>query len=210
MRIKKIERRGERMGRRSKDLAPTVEADCDASRRTCAGYNAALMRGHPGSRKESSMKPKRSFFVLAVAVAAASVIPAVAQVTVTDAWVRGTVAGQKTTGAFMQLKSATDTTLVDVSSPAAKIVEIHEMKIADGVMKMIAVDRLPLPAGRAVELKPGGYHVMLMGLAQPLKEGDTVPLKLTLEDKAGKKTTVEIKAPVKALTAGAMTPAPKQ
>jgi hypothetical protein len=156
------------------------------------------------------MKAKRSFFVLAVAVATAGAAPAAAQVTVADPWVRGTVAGQQATGAFMQLTSAADTTLVDVSSPAAKIVEIHEMKITEGVMKMSAVDRLPLPAGKAVELKPGGYHVMLMGLAQPLKEGDTVPLKLTLEDKAGKKTTVEVRAPVKALSAGGMMPAPKQ
>jgi copper(I)-binding protein len=134
---------------------------------------------------------------------------AAAQVTVADPWVRGTVAGQMATGAFMQLRSATDTTLVDVSSPAAKIVEIHEMKMAGGVMKMSAVDRLPLPAGKAVELTPGGYHMMLMGLAQPLKEGDTVPLKLTLEDKAGKKTTVEVRAQVKSLAAGGMSPAPK-
>ncbi len=68
------------------------------------------------------------------------------------------------------------------------------MKMEGGVMKMSAVDRLPLPAGKAVELKPGGYHVMLMDLAQPLKEGDTVPLTLTVEDKAGKKQTVEVKA----------------
>jgi copper(I)-binding protein len=206
MRIKKIEHRGERMGRRSNDLAPTVEADCDASRRTCAGYNAALMRARPGSRKESSMKSKRLFFVLAAIALAQS---AAAQVTIADPWVRGTVAGQMATGAFMRLQSATDTTLVGVSSPAAKIVEVHEMKIDGGKMKMSAVDRLPLPAGKAVELKPGGYHVMLMDLVQPLKEGDTVPLKLTLEDKVGKKTTVEVRAPVKALTAGGMMPAPR-
>ena len=125
-----------------------------------------------------------------------------AQVSVTDPWVRGTVAGQKATGAFMQLKSPADTALVDAASPVAKIVEIHEMKMEGGMMKMRAVDKLPLPAGKAVELKPGGYHVMLMDLVQPLKEGDTVPLKLTFEDKAGKKQTVEVKAQVKALTAG--------
>jgi copper(I)-binding protein len=71
---------------------------------------------------------------------------------------------------------------------------------------MSAVDRLPLPAGKTVDLKPGGYHVMLMGLSGPLRAGDTVPLTLTIEDKAGKKTALEVKAPVKPLTAGAMTP----
>jgi hypothetical protein len=128
--------------------------------------------------------------------------PVTAQVSVTDAWVRGTVTGQKATGAFMQLKSPADATLVDVSSPAAKIVEIHEMKMEGGMMKMNAVERLPLPAGKTVELKPGGYHVMLMDLVALLKEGDTVPLKLTFEDKGGKKQTVEVKAQVRALTTG--------
>ena len=132
---------------------------------------------------------------------------AAAQVTVTDAWVRGTVTGQKATGAFMQLKSPADTALVAAASPVAKIVEIHEMKMDGGMMKMNAVDKLALPAGKAVDLKPGGYHVMLMDLVKPLKEGDTVPLQLTFEDKAGKKQTVEVKAMVKPLTAGG--PAPR-
>ena len=132
---------------------------------------------------------------LILAAACAAVAPtAAAQVTVTDAWVRGTVAGQKATGAFMQLKSPADTALVAVASPVAKIVEVHEMKMEGGMMRMNAVDRLALPAGKAVELKPGGYHVMLMDLVEPLKEGDTVPLQLTFEDKAGKKQTVEVKA----------------
>ncbi len=144
------------------------------------------------------------FLFLAAGVAFAPA--AAAQVLVSDAWVRGTVAGQTTTGAFMQLKSPADTTLVGVASPVAAIVEVHEMKMDGGMMKMSAVGRLPLPAGKTVDLKPGGYHVMLMGLTAPLRAGDTVPLTLTFEDKAGKKTAVEVKAPVKALTAGAMTP----
>jgi periplasmic copper chaperone A len=138
--------------------------------------------------------------LLAVATSAAA-LPAFAQVAVSDAWVRGTVAGQAATGAFMQLRSPTDAALVAAASPVAKVVEIHEMKMDGGVMKMAAIDRLALPAGKAVELKPGGYHVMLMDLKQPLKAGDTVPVTLTFEDKAGKKTTVEVKAPVKSLTA---------
>ena len=132
-----------------------------------------------------------------------------AQVTVTDPWVRGTVAGQKATGAYMQLKSPTDAALVAVASLVAKIVEIHEMKMEGGMMKMSAIDKLALPAGKSVELKPGSYHVMLLDLVQPLKEGDTVPLKLSFEDKAGKKQTVEVKAQVKALTTGGTGPALK-
>jgi copper(I)-binding protein len=127
--------------------------------------------------------------------------PALAQVTVTDAWVRGTVPGQKGTGAYMQLTSAADMTLIGVASPAAKVAEIHEMAQDGNMMRMRAVDQLALPAGKAVALKPGGYHVMLMDLAHPLKEGDVVPVTLTFADKAGKKVTQEINAPVLGLTA---------
>ena len=145
--------------------------------------------------------------LFAVAVTAAPL--AAAQVAVTDPWVRGTVTGQKATGAFMQLKSAADAALVAAASPVAKIVEIHEMKMEGGMMKMNAVDKLALPAGKAVDLKPGGYHVMLMDLVKPLKEGDIVPLQLTFEDKAGKKQTVEVKAVVQPLTTSGATPAMK-
>jgi len=67
------------------------------------------------------------------------------------------------------------------------------------VMKMRAVPMLELPAGKAVELKPGGYHVMLLDLKQQLRNGDTVPLSLVVEGKDGQRETVEIKAPVKPL-----------
>jgi hypothetical protein len=141
--------------------------------------------------------------MLAVVVALTVALPAAAQVAVNGAWVRGTVAGQKVTGAFMQMTSPTDTALVAVTSPVAKFVEIHEMKMDGGMMQMNAVDKLPLPAGKPVELKPGGYHVMLFDLQRPIKEGDVVPLTLTFEDKAGKKSTVAVKATVKALAPGA-------
>ena len=154
-----------------------------------------------------------SLGIAAIAVLAAAGLAAAptvsAQVTVTDPWVRGTVTGQKATGAFMQLKSPADAALVAASSPVAKIVEIHEMKMEGGMMKMNAVDKLALPAGKAVDLKPGGYHVMLMDLVKPLKDGDFVPLHLTFEDKAGKKQTVDVKALVKPLAAGANTPGAK-
>ncbi len=140
---------------------------------------------------------------LAVAVFLAFAAPVAAQVAVSGAWVRGTVAGQKVTGAFMQMVSPTDTALIAVSSPIAKFVEIHEMKMDGGMMKMNAIDKLPLPAGKPVDLKPGGYHVMLFDLQKPVKEGDVVPLTLTFEDKAGRKSTVEVKATAKALAPAA-------
>jgi copper(I)-binding protein len=143
------------------------------------------------------MSSRLSLFGLLLALLA---VPASAQVTVSDAWVRGTVPGQKGTGAFMRITSAADMTLIGVASPAAKIVEVHEMVQDGNMMKMRAVGKLALPAGKAIELKPGGYHVMLMDLAQPLKEGETIPMTLTFADKEGRKTTQEIKAPVRALT----------
>lgn len=117
-----------------------------------------------------------------------------AQVKVDDPWVRATVAPQKATGAFMQLTSPKAAKVVAASSPVAAMVEIHEMKMDDGVMKMRAVDALPLPAGQAVALKPGGYHVMLMGLKGQIKAGDAVPLTLTVEGEDGKRMALEVKA----------------
>jgi copper(I)-binding protein len=143
----------------------------------------------------------RSALLLAAGLTVCTAWPAGAQVTVTDPWARAVVPGQKATGAFMRLTAASDATLTGVASPAARIVEIHEMKMEGGVMKMNAVDKLALPAGRPVDLKPGGYHVMLMDLTAPLKEGDAVPLTLTVVDKAGKTQQIAVRASVKALTA---------
>lgn len=142
------------------------------------------------------MKSKTVAALLALALAP---LAAFAQVSVKDPWVRGTVAGQSATGAFMQLASTADASLVGVASPVAKVVEIHSMVQEGGVMKMRAISALALPAGKPVELSPGGYHVMLMDLAQPLKEGDKVPLTLTFADKSGRKTTQDVTATVRPL-----------
>lgn len=139
--------------------------------------------------------------VLALAGLALAAQLAAAQTTVTDPWVRGTVPQQQATGAFMQITSAQGGKLVSASSPVAGVVEIHEMAMDGNVMKMRAIPGLDLPPGKAVDLKPGGYHVMLMGLKQPLKDGETVPLTLVVEGKDGKRETIDVKAPVKALGA---------
>jgi hypothetical protein len=125
-------------------------------------------------------------------------LQAMAEVTVTDAWVRGTVPAQKATGAFMKLKSSDEAKLVAAASPVAKIVEVHEMSMKDNVMQMRAVEAIALPAGKTVELKPGGYHVMFIDLVKPLEKGATVPITLTLVGKDGKKFTQEVKAEVRA------------
>ena len=137
----------------------------------------------------------------AIAAVAAFALPAQAQVSVKDPWVRATVSQQKATGAFMQITSTQDARLVEAKSSVAGVVEVHEMTMEKDVMKMRAVPGLDLPAGKAVELKPGGYHVMLMDLKQQMKEGDTVPLTLVIEGKDKKRSTIEVKAPVKPLAA---------
>ena len=139
------------------------------------------------------MKTIKHFLVAALATACA--VSAFAQnVTVTDAWARATVQGQKATGAFMKITAKDNAKLIGVSSPVAGVAEIHEMKMDKDVMKMAALPNgLDLPAGKAVELKPGGYHVMLMDLKAPLAKDSTIPLRLTVQDAKGVKSTVELK-----------------
>ncbi len=127
---------------------------------------------------------------------------ALAQTTVKEAWIRGTVAQQKGTGMFAQVTSVAGGKLVAASSPAAGVVEIHEMVMEGNVMKMRALPAgLELPAGKAVELKPGGYHIMLMDLKKPLTAGDTVTVNLVVQGLDGKKETLAVQAPVKPLSA---------
>ena len=138
----------------------------------------------------------------AAAVVLAAAAPAVrAQTTVQDPWVRATVPQQKATGLFARITSAAGGRIVGASSPLAGVVEIHEMAMDGNVMKMRAVPALELPAGKPVELKPGGYHVMLMDLKQQLKAGDTVSVSLVVERAGGQRETVEVSAPVRAMTA---------
>jgi len=138
----------------------------------------------------------RQAFLFAIAALAASL--AQAQVTVTEAWARGTVPGQKATGVYMKLKSTEDVSLVNAASPVAGIVEIHEMVMRDNIMAMRSIDDVPLPAGKTVELKPGGHHVMLIDLFKPLAKGERVPVTLTFVAKGNKRTKLEIQAEVMA------------
>lgn len=141
---------------------------------------------------------KFSKHIIAAALTTVCAVSAFAQnVTVTDAWARATVQGQKATGAFMKITAKDNAKLVSASSPAAGVVEIHEMKMEKDIMKMAALPNgLDLPAGKAVELKPGGYHVMLMDLKAPLAKDTTVPVTLTFQDAKGVKSNVELKVPV--------------
>lgn len=118
-------------------------------------------------------------------------------VEVKDAWVRTSVQGQKATGAFMKITARDGARLVGASSPVAGVTEVHEMKMEGDVMKMKALAAgLELPAGKTVELKPGGYHVMLMDLKAALPKDSTVPLTLMFKDAKGAETKLELKVPV--------------
>jgi copper(I)-binding protein len=143
----------------------------------------------------------RAFLLAAISFS----LTAYAQVNVDRPWVRGTVEAQKSTGAFMTLSSDKPVSLVSVSSPAAKMVEIHQMKMDNNVMTMQAVSKIDVLPGKPAELKPGGYHVMMMGLVKPLNTGDSIALTLEFRSADGKVTRQEVKAEVRDLTAGPMT-----
>jgi len=141
-------------------------------------------------------KVARVVLVSALAVASTS---AFAQTSVDDAWVRTSVPGQPSSGAFMRITADTDSKLLSVSSPVARDVQIHQMSMSGDVMRMGPVDSVALPAGKTVSFDPDGYHVMLMGLVAQIKEGDQVPLTLTVENDKGVREILELKAPARAM-----------
>jgi copper(I)-binding protein len=126
-----------------------------------------------------------------------------AQVDVTSAWARPAVPGQTTTGAFMTLTSKDGARLLGAASAVAGVVEIHEMAMEGNVMKMRAVGALDLPAGRAVQLKPGGYHVMLMDLKRPLAVGEKVRVELRIETRDKRLVTQPVDVEVRSQAPGA-------
>jgi len=115
---------------------------------------------------------------------------------VENAWVRASVPGQRATGAFMRITAKEATQLVGVASPAAGAAEVHEMKMEGDVMRMRPIAALDLPAGRPVDLKPGGLHLMLQDLRQPLAAGAKVPLTLVFRSAKGVESRLELQAPV--------------
>jgi periplasmic copper chaperone A len=121
----------------------------------------------------------------------------IADVAVKDAWVRTSVPGQKASGAFMTLTAKADLQLVGVSSPIAGIAEVHEMKMNGDMMQMRAVPSLDLPAGKAVALRPGSFHVMLMDLKAALPKDSTVPLTLLFKDAKGQPSQLQVTVPVR-------------
>ncbi len=136
--------------------------------------------------------------LLAVCAATLSTSAVWAQsVEVKGAWARATVQGQKASSAFMTLTAKDRAQLVGVSSPVAGVVEVHEMKMDGDVMTMRAVEGgLNLPAGKAVELKPSGYHVMLMDLKMLLQKDTTIAMTLVFKDSKGTQSKLALMVPV--------------
>ena len=142
---------------------------------------------------------KSQLKIICASVLSLAVFNVYAEVIVKDAWVRATVPQQMATGAFFQIQSSTDARVVSVQSLAAGVAEIHEMKMENNLMKMRALEHLDLAAGKLVELKPGGYHLMLMDLKQQIKAGDIVPLTLVVEGKDKKRDIINIKLKARSL-----------
>ncbi len=151
------------------------------------------------------MKLKSLMAAMTLAAATLSVLAAGDAVEVKNAWARATVKGQMATGAFMTITAKDGSKLVGAASPVAGVAQVHEMKMEGGVMKMAEVKGgLELPAGKTVELKPGGYHVMLMDLKEPLAKDTTVPVTLMFKDAKGVESKVELKMPVAMTAPGGM------
>lgn len=116
---------------------------------------------------------------------------------VTEAWARATVPGQPVGAAYMKISSSSHVTLIRAETDVAKQVQVHDMQMHDGVMRMREHGQLDIPAGKTIELAPGGMHLMLLGLKKPLKAGDAVSVKLTFVDVNKKKITSVVAMPVR-------------
>ena len=123
-------------------------------------------------------------------------------ITVQDAWIRGIPPSATTTAAFMTIHNTgpDDAVLKSADCDVAKTVQIHTMEQVGEIMKMKEVSELHIPANGQAILAPKGYHIMLIGLARPINEGETIPLSLNFTDRA----TVTVDAVVKKW--GSMTP----
>ena len=116
---------------------------------------------------------------------------------VVQAWARATAPGQQVAGAYLKITSAVPAKLIAASSPVAGSVEIHSMRLEGGIMKMRQLRDLDLPANKTVKLEPGGLHLMLLDLKTPLKPGDRVPLRLTVQRANQGSLEMEVRAEVR-------------
>jgi periplasmic copper chaperone A len=149
------------------------------------------------------MVARKLFAVAACLVVASAALAQTGQLEVSSAWARATPAKAENGIAYLTIRSPTPDRLVSVSSPVAKTAELNTMEMSGMVMKMRPITGLDLPAGQSVTLKPGGEHIMLLGLNGPLREGQSFPLTLTFEKAGAREVTVAVEKP------GAAGPAPQ-
>jgi len=138
--------------------------------------------------------------MLLVGVVALLSTPALAEVTVKDAWVRATPGNAKVTAAYAVLSNTgpADDVLIGVRTPSAGMAHLHAADGKDGVMRMDNIEKLSVPAGKEVALAPGSYHVMIMGLKTSLKVGEVFPLIFSFQ----RQGDVHVSAQVMPLTYG--------
>lgn len=138
-----------------------------------------------------------------IAILALLSLPALADsIKVENAWVRATAPGQKVAGGFMQLTADANMTLVGGSSPVSRAFELHYMKMENGVMEMREMKEIALPKGKAVSLEPGGLHVMFIGLKDPIKAGQKVPMTLIVKGADGKEQQLAVEAEARRMGGG--------
>jgi len=140
------------------------------------------------------MPSKRVLFVaflLGVNVAVAQT----GQLEIKAPWARATPGHAENGAAYLTIVSPTADRLTAVSSPIAQKVELHTMSMEGGVMRMRPLTALDIPAGQAIALRPGGMHIMLVGLTEPLREGGSFPLTLSFEHAGPRQVTVAIQKP---------------
>lgn len=119
------------------------------------------------------------------------------KVAVIDSWARANAPGQTSGAAYMTFISAQDSTMIKAESLSASSVEIHSMSMDDGVMKMRMLNEYPISAGKPAKLAPGGFHLMFFDLKKQLITGETVDVKLTFKDNAGKLSQQLLTLPIK-------------
>lgn len=117
------------------------------------------------------------------------------EVLIRDGWVQEGPPSQTITAAFMVIENHTGAaiSLRSANTDVAQVVELHKMELSDGMMKMRKVELIDIPAGGIAELKPGGYHLMVIGLKKQLKEGDQVTITLQFSNDIRKTVTIPVK-----------------
>jgi copper(I)-binding protein len=125
-------------------------------------------------------------------------VPALADnVKIENAWARATAPGQKVAAGFLDLTADADMVVVGGSSPVSKSLELHFMRMDNGVMEMRQMKEIALPKGQTVKLEPGGLHIMFIGMKNQIKAGEKVPVTLIIKGADGKEQKLAVEAEVR-------------